>query len=141
MPGNRRLYTEVIKATERVKIQDVDDRTIYSFELNDPDPHRTFSNIPDGIATQGSLQVSTESSWSDIADWAVGVYDIDLSLPKSALSKIKSIRRAHKADGDRAMAALQWVQDHFGEHLDGRSFRSNIARSHTFRSRDCHGRN
>jgi len=61
MPGNRRLYTEVIKATERVKIQDVDDRTIYSFELNDPDPHRTFSNIPDGIATQGSLQVSTES--------------------------------------------------------------------------------
>ena len=111
MPRNRRLYTEVIKATERVKIEDIDERTVYSFELNDPDPHRTFSNIPDGIATQGSLQVSTESSWSDIADWAVGVYDIDLSLPKSALSKIKSIRRAHKADGDRAMAALQWVQD------------------------------
>ena len=111
MPHDKRLYSETIKSKARVKIKDVGDRTLYTFDLVDPEPHRKFSNIPDGVVTRGSFQVSTQDSWSDIADWAVDVYDIDLTLPKAAHSKIKSIRKANKSDGDKAMAALQWVQD------------------------------
>ena len=111
MPREKRLYTESIKSNVRTDIQDIDDRTIYSFDLIDPDPHRSFKNIPDGVVTQGSFLVSTEDNWSNIADWAVEVYDIDLTLPKSAKAQIKSIKREHKSDGARALAALQWVQD------------------------------
>ena len=111
MPRDRRLYTEAFETNERPKITDNADRTTYTFDLIDPEPHRNFKNIPDGVITQGSFQVSTANSWDQIADWAVGVYDIDVNLPKSAKAKIKSIKRAHKSDGDRALTALQWVQD------------------------------
>ncbi len=111
MPRDRRLYTETFKTNVRPKVTDNEDRTIYTFDLKDPEPHRSFKNIPDGVITQGSFQVSTADNWSQIADWAVEVYDIDLSLPKTAKSKIKSIKRENKSDGDRAVAALRWVQD------------------------------
>lgn len=111
MPRDKRLYTESVKTNIRANITDEADRTIYTFDLVDPEPHRNFSNIPDGVATQGSFLVSTEDSWADITDWAVEVYDIDLTLPKTAKSKIKTIKRENKSDGDRAIAALQWIQD------------------------------
>ena len=111
MPRDKRLYTHIEKAKQRVKINDLGDRTIYSFDFKDPEPDEKFTNIPADILTSGFYQVTTVAGWEDVANWAVDVYDIDVTLPRSAEDKIESIKREFSSDSDRLMAALRWVQD------------------------------
>ncbi len=110
IPNTTRLTTDNINGSPRPKITDEGDRTIYYYNIVDPEPNKTYSNVPNDIILYPYILISTMSSWEEVSEWAVNVYDVEMGLTADFKKKLKRIKRTHKKPEDRMIEVFRWVQ-------------------------------
>lgn len=77
--------------------------------------HRDASEIEDGLPSWYDpfpvAQMSSCGSWSEVARWAVGLYQPSIRPGPLVAAKVEEIRRRCRDDESRAIAAIRFVQD------------------------------
>ena len=110
VPNKTRLTTDSINVTRRPTITDAEGRTIYSYNIIDAEPYKSFSNVPTDVFIKPYILMSSMSTWQNVSDWAVDVYDIDMALTADFRKKLKRIKKSHKSPKRRMLEAFRWVQ-------------------------------
>lgn len=110
VPRQTRLTTDTINDAPRPKITDVGDRTIYHYNVKDPDPYQSWSNVPDTAVIKPYVLISSMSSWQEVSNWGVEVYELDMTLPATMKKKLKKITKTKKTSQERMIEAFRFVQ-------------------------------
>ncbi|MEP3890368.1 MAG: DUF3857 domain-containing protein [Hellea sp.] len=111
VPEDTTLNLDVINSKVRPKISRANQRTTYKYEIKNAAVDKKVSNVPVGVITDPYLLMSTMQSWQEVSEWGVGVYDVDLTLPKDYNSTIRSLKMSAKTAEGRMVAALKQVQN------------------------------
>ncbi len=93
------------------EVRELDGAREYVWSRVDPLIVVGESYVPAHHAEWGYIAYSTMSSWADVADWAVGIFDIDTNLPPSLDNVVAEIERDHADANGRVTAAVRHVQD------------------------------
>ncbi len=86
-------------------------RRHYRLHVFDPEPVRVQDYTPDDWTPFGMVSVSTMSSWADVVDWAMPLYDVDASMPPEFVARLDKLAKANPDPRERAIHALRLVQD------------------------------
>ncbi|SFN85450.1 DUF3857 domain-containing transglutaminase family protein [Sphingomonas sp. OK281] len=99
--------------------------TEWEWIAQDPPAVRGEDAVPPTAFQWGRVDVSTMKEWSEVARWAIGLYQGDDSLPANFAARLDAIAAAWPKPGDRLTEAMRYVQDnvrYVGEELDEGSY-------------------
>jgi hypothetical protein len=69
------------------------------------------NNMPNWYLPYQTLFITNYTSWEDVVDWALNIYEKDTQLSDKLKSKIDEIYDNNYDDGQRIAATLKFVQD------------------------------
>ena len=83
---------------------------VYSFRIQDAEPVLLETNIAYGHVLFGYIAFSSMDEWTDVVDWAMGLYDVDYDLPADFETRIDALARQYPDKEDRIVQAMRIVQ-------------------------------
>jgi transglutaminase-like putative cysteine protease len=110
-PTSRPLTLKEERTTVKPKISNVAGHTRYLWEIVNPEPVKVEDNLPASFAPWGYVQISSTTSWRDVADAVAASYQPVNTFPPAFAAKLDEIA-AHQSDPrERMVEALRIVQD------------------------------
>ncbi|HXH14698.1 MAG TPA: DUF3857 domain-containing protein [Sphingomonas sp.] len=119
-PSYKAINSDIAFSTRKTA-----DGTEWEWITKDPPAMRGEGDVPATAFQWGRVDVSTMREWSEVARWAVGLYQGDDSLPADFAARLDAIAAAWPRPGDRLTEAMRYVQDnvrYVGEELDEGSY-------------------
>ena len=109
-PADRKLHVKSHVFGVSPDITKTDGIEEYQWEVEGDSPVVSDDDPPSWFDLWGWVQLTEFGSWEEVADWAVGIYEIDEGLPAELTPVIEEIMSL-KSDEDRALKAVRYVQD------------------------------
>lgn len=105
------LTFKYFKTNKKVEEKKVGNYYSYSIEDENIEAFKYEDQTPGWNIESGILNVSNYSSWSQVVDWGVNVYNYNKNLSSDLNKKITEIKNSTNNEGERIEAALSFVQD------------------------------
>lgn len=116
-----KLHNSTIAFTRRT-----DNGTVeWEWTAIDPPALQGENDVPNEVFQWGAVDISSMTSWGEVAQWAVRHYQGDDSLPAEFAAQVDAIAAAGPSPADRLTAAVRLVQDtirYVGEELGEGSY-------------------
>jgi tetratricopeptide (TPR) repeat protein len=86
---------------------------------------RAEDDVPYTAFQWGRIDISTMKDWADLANWAVGLYKGDETLPPEFAARVDAIARTYSTPGERLTEITRYIQDNIryvGEEMGEGSY-------------------
>jgi len=111
-PQNRPINYKLYRTDKAPAVVTANGNTTYTWHLKDLPATPVDDETPSWFDPYPGVYVSEYTSWAEVAQWALPLYEEGQEKPGKALqAKIDSITGAYGSDGNRLEAALRFVQD------------------------------
>lgn len=106
MPLKVRNHATDIACTEKK----AGDAVLYEWSASDLPPVEDEESVPDWVSVYPWVEVSDMSSWKEVVDWALPLYDFDLPVSPALEAEIAKLKDL--SDEEKVRRALQVAQNH-----------------------------
>lgn len=110
-PTSRPLHLKEERTTIKPKISNAAGHTRYLWEVVNPEPVKVEENLPASYVPWGYVQISSTTSWRDVADAVAASYQPVSIFPPAFTMKLDAIAMRHSDPRERMVEALRIVQD------------------------------
>ena len=107
----RPLQFQYINTDERFRESKENGWYVYRYDKSNIDAVEFEENIPQWAFANAMVFMSDYKSWKEVANWGAKIFKVKQAPSKALQVKIDEIKRAHKNEGDRITATLNFVQD------------------------------
>ncbi|MCC9165350.1 DUF3857 domain-containing protein [Pontibacter harenae] len=111
VPQQRKLNFKLYLSDQKPTIATANGKTSYTWHAKNVPATVVDGEVPEWYDPYPGVYVSEFSSWGQVAEWALPLYDIKAKPSKALSAKIDSIKAQYSTESDRIVAALRFVQD------------------------------
>jgi transglutaminase-like putative cysteine protease len=110
-PGRKLYYKSFTNPIQPTITPNPDGSLLLEWKASEVPAVFEEDNTPDWYDTYGWTQLSEFTSWKDVVDWGLGNYDFTAPLSPELQGEIDTIAKQTTVPEERALAAIQFVQD------------------------------
>ncbi|WP_158635173.1 DUF3857 domain-containing transglutaminase family protein [Formosa maritima] len=108
---NNQLNYKIINTDLQPKITNKSALNYYEWTVTTPEKFDFEDNIPAWKFTHPTVIISDYKNWSDVVNWGVETFKIEVPLDNNLLSEINEIDKKNNSQGEKIKAVLDFVQN------------------------------
>ncbi len=109
--SNKTLNYKVLNTDAKPKIGTFQEFKTYHWQSTNTEAPVFEDNMPNWYLPYQNLFVTDFESWNDVVNWALGIYEDNLSVSSELQAKIDQIYTTFETEGERISATLKFVQN------------------------------
>lgn len=109
-PSSRPLQIKALRTDGKPTIVSAGENKVCSWEIVNPAPVRSESNLPPDFSTRGSIEVSAAADWQEIVDAVLPYYEPAKDFPEAFAAKLDGIAEQKSTPASASSPHCSWYR-------------------------------